>query len=163
MSATICTIWAVTGSLPAGAAAAVLRCRGRLARGGRLRRARGCRGWRCRLPPVAGEADDVGEGGEVAQFEVVVARDVEACPDGGEDFGLLDRVDAEVGLQVEVEVEQFGRVAGHVGDDLDDLGRDEVQAGLTGRDRFQRQASGAAAGGPAVAGAGMFARSRTNR
>ena len=41
-------------------------------------------------------------------------------PDGGEHLGLLDGVDAEVGFEVEVEVEQFGRVAGQVGDDRHD-------------------------------------------
>ena len=45
---------------------------------------------------------------------------------GGEDLGLLDRVDAEVGLEVEVGVEQVGGVAGHLGDDLGDDGEHGV-------------------------------------
>ena len=58
-------------------------------------------------------ADDVVEGREVAQLEGVVAVDAELRPDRGEHLGLLDGVDAEVGFEVEVEVEQLGRVAGH--------------------------------------------------
>ncbi|OPZ54556.1 MAG: hypothetical protein BWY91_01611 [bacterium ADurb.BinA028] len=41
--------------------------------------------------------------------------------DGGEDLGLLDGVDAEVGLKVKVGVQQVGRVAGQLRHDLDDL------------------------------------------
>ena len=65
---------------------------------------------------VADEADDVVEGRVVAQLERVVACDPVGLADLGEQLGLLDRVDAEVGLQVEVQVEQFGRVAGLLGD-----------------------------------------------
>ena len=56
--------------------------------------------------------------GKSRSLQVVVAVDAEAGADGGEDLGLLDGVDAQVGFQVEVEVEQLGRVAGHLGDDL---------------------------------------------
>ena len=63
----------------------------------------------------------MGEGGEVAEPEVLVALDAELRAYGGEDFGLLNGVDAQVGFQIEIEVEQFGRVAGHVRDDPDDL------------------------------------------
>ena len=59
----------------------------------------------------------MGEGGEVAQLQVLVAFDAEAFTHGGEDFGLFDGVDAEVGLEVQVEVEKFGGVAGHLGHD----------------------------------------------
>ena len=80
---------------------------------------------------VADPADDVGEGGEVAQFEGVVAGHTVVAADGGEDFGLLDGVDAEVGFQVEVDVEQVGRIAGEFGDDADD-GVGQVVAGGRG-------------------------------
>ncbi len=53
------------------------------------------------------------------QFEGVVAGDAVVAADGGEDFGLFDGVDAEVGFQVEVGVEQVGWVAGEFGDDAD--------------------------------------------
>ena len=53
----------------------------------------------CRVPDPGG---DVVEGGEVAELEGVVAFDVVAFADGGEDFGLFDGVDAEVGFEVEV-------------------------------------------------------------
>jgi hypothetical protein len=61
----------------------------------------------------------VGQGGELAQCQVVVAFDAEPVADGGEDLGLFDGVDSEVGFQVQVEVEQLGRVAGHLGHDPD--------------------------------------------
>ena len=66
---------------------------------------------------AADPAGDVVEGGELAQLEGVVAFEVPLGADGGEDLGLLDGVDAEVGLEVEVGVEQVGGVAGHLGDD----------------------------------------------
>ena len=46
--------------------------------------------------------------GKSRRCEVLVAFDVEPLADGGEHLGLLDGVDAEVGLQVQVEVEQLG-------------------------------------------------------
>ena len=74
-------------------------------------------GWGCLgAGLVADPADDVGEGGEVAQFEVVVAGDAVVLADGGEDLGLFDGVHAEVGFQVEVDVEQLGGVSGELGD-----------------------------------------------
>ena len=48
------------------------------------------------------------QGRELAQLEVVVADEVPLGADGGEDLGLLDGVDTEVGLEVEVGVEQVG-------------------------------------------------------
>ena len=83
-------------------------------------------------PPgtVADEGDDVGEGGVVAELELVVAFDAEAFADLGEDLGLLDGVDAEVGFEVEVEVEHVGGVAGLVGHHGEHLGLDvQVAAG----------------------------------
>src|SRR5271165_1689598 len=71
----------------------------------------------------------MGEGGKVAQFEVVVAGDAVVLADGGEDFGLFDGVDAEVGLQVEVDVEQVGGVSGELGDDADHGVGDLVSSG----------------------------------
>ena len=76
----------------------------------------------CQIGFVADEADDVVEGGVVAEGEVVVAFDGVFLADGGERFGLFDGVDAEVGFQVEVEVEHVGRIPGLRGDDLQHLG-----------------------------------------
>ena len=99
-------------------------------------RCRGCSGCGCGgggdgldAGLVADPADDVGQGGEVAQLQVLVAFDVEPVADRGEDLGLLDGVDAEVGLEVEVQVEQLGRVAGHLGDDADHSVGDLVAGG----------------------------------
>ncbi len=72
--------------------------------------------------------DDVVEGGVVAEFEVVVAGDVPGFADGGEDFGLLDGVDAQVGFEVEVGVQEVGGVAGLLGDDGQDAVEDRVAA-----------------------------------
>ena len=66
---------------------------------------------------VAHPAGDVAQGREVAQLEVVVAFELVVLAHGGEHFGLLDGVDAEVGFEVEVGVQQVGGVAGHLGDD----------------------------------------------
>ncbi len=71
-------------------------------------------------------AGDVVEGGEVVEFEVVVAFELVVGAYGGEDFGLFDGVDAEVGFEVEFGVEEVGWVAGHVGDDGGDGGQDRV-------------------------------------
>ena len=90
---------------------------------------------------VPGEADDVGQGGEVAEPEVLVALDAELRAYGGEDLGLLNGVDAQVGFQIEIEVEQFGRVAGHVRDDLHDLADHRILVG-----QRQRSSRAGAAG-----------------
>ncbi len=84
---------------------------------------------------VADEADDGGEGGVVAQGEVVVAFDVVFLADGGEGFGLFDGVDAQVGFEVEFEVEHLGRIAGLFGDDGEDLLDDRVDAGAAAAGR----------------------------
>ena len=63
------------------------------------------------------EGDDVAQGRVVAQGEAVVAFDVVGGSDGGEGLGLFDGVDAQVGFQVEVQVEQVGGVAGLLGHD----------------------------------------------
>ena len=75
---------------------------------------------------AADPAGDVAQGGEVAQLHRLVALDLVVLADGGEDFGLLDGVDTEVSLEVEVGVEQVGRVAGEAGDDRRHLVQDRV-------------------------------------
>ena len=52
-------------------------------------------------------------------MQVLVAFDAEAFTHGGEDFGLFDGVDAEVSFEVQVKVQQFGGIAGHLRDDRD--------------------------------------------
>ena len=64
------------------------------------------------------EGDDVAQGRVVAQGEAVVAFDVVGGSDGGEGLGLFDGVDAQVGFQVQVQVEQVGGVAGLLGHDV---------------------------------------------
>ena len=83
------------------------------------------------------------EGGVVAEFECVVAFDAPGLADGGEDLGLLDGVDAEVGFEVEVHVEHVFGVAGLLGDDREHAGGDVV--GCRGRrGRFGERVRGRA-------------------
>jgi hypothetical protein len=84
-------------------------------------------------PAVEHELYDVLEGGEVAQLEVFLARDVVGLANGGEGLGLLHGVDAEVRLEVEIEVEHVGRVAGLLGHDGEHL--------LRHRSRLRRRRS----------------------
>ena len=72
---------------------------------------------------LADPGRDVVQRRELPQLQVVVAHEVPLGADGGEDLGLLDGVDAEVGLEVEVRAEEVGGVAGHLGDDLGDRRR----------------------------------------
>ncbi len=99
---------------------------------------------------AADPAGDEPDGREVAQLEGVVAVDAVVFAHRGEDLGLLDGVDAEVGLEVELGVEQVGGVASQLGDDVDDLLGD-----LVGRDppgAARPAAPGAAAAGAASGG-----------
>src|SRR5262249_48338779 len=65
-----------------------------------------------RFRPVQHEADDVVEGGEVPQLQVVVPGDAVGLPHGGEQLGLLHGVDAQVGLQVKLQVQHVLGVTG---------------------------------------------------
>ena len=63
-------------------------------------------------PLLVHEANDVRQRRIVAQLAVLVARDVVDLADGGEHLRLLDGVDAEIGFQIEVEVQHVFRIAG---------------------------------------------------
>ena len=78
---------------------------------------------------LAGEADHVGQRGDVAQLEAVQAGDGEPLPDRREHLGLLDGVHAQVGLQVETEVEQVTRVPGQALHDIENGAGHLVQRG----------------------------------
>ena len=80
-------------------------------------------------PVVAHEADDRTQRRIVAQLHVVAAGDVEGLPDGQEGFGLLDGVNAQVGLHVQVKVEHFLWIAGLLGDDLEDFAGHGIDGG----------------------------------
>ena len=116
-------------------------------------RGRGVRRGR-RAGAVFDEADDVAQGGVVAELEGVVAGDAVALADGGEHLGLLDGVDAEVGFEVEVGVEHVGRVAGLGGDDLQDRGGDVLGRGAAGRRGATARRRGRAGARRAARGAG---------
>ena len=75
------------------------------------------------------------ESGEVAEPHVLIALDAEALPHRREHLGLLDRVDAQVGFQVEIEVEQITRVAGKPLDNIQNglLHRVSRRSGRLGR------------------------------
>ena len=61
------------------------------------------------------------QGREIAQLQVRVTFDTELLTHGGEHLGLLDRVDTQVGLEVEIHFQHVGRVTGLVGDEFDDF------------------------------------------
>jgi hypothetical protein len=65
-----------------------------------------CQVW----PLLEYEADDMGQSGIIAQLDVLVARDAVGPADGGEQLGLLDGVDAEIGFQIQFQVQHFFRV-----------------------------------------------------
>ena len=52
---------------------------------------------------------------ELAELEVFITRDVVVSTNSREHLGLLDRIDAEVGLEVEIQVEHVGRIVGRLG------------------------------------------------
>ena len=108
-------------------------------------------------PAVVDELDDVRERREVAQLELVVARDVVGLPHRREGLGLLHGVDAEVGLEVEVELEHVGGIAGLLGDDGEHTRFDRVGPP---RPAPGQQRAAAGVGATAAAGAGAALRWR---
>ena len=105
------------------------------------RRLRGGRAWRGRLvgPALAHEANNVLQCWELAEPEVLIAGNVVVPSDLGEYLGLFDRVDAEVGLEIEVESQHVGRVVGLLSHDADHLCLDVVGGRRCLRDsRFRR-------------------------
>jgi hypothetical protein len=126
--------------------------------GGRQRRSRPPAARGLGEPGLAAHpAGDVAQGREVAQLHRVVALDVVVLAHGGEDLGLLDGVDAEVGLEVEVGVQQVGRVAGQTVPRSRSPGPARVarRRGLVAGRSPERD--GAAGTGAAAAGAGAAA------
>ncbi len=87
------------------------------------RRCRGRGSWRGgQVGPVfADKPNHAAERGVVAQLEVFDPLDIERRAHGREGLGLLDRIDAQVGLKVEVELEHVGGVAGLLGHDRQHL------------------------------------------
>ena len=60
--------------------------------------------------PVASELNHVSQGGEVAQLEILVARNVVRRSHGREHLCLFDGVDAEVCFEVEIQIQHVFRV-----------------------------------------------------
>ncbi len=71
--------------------------------------------------PVVRELDDMRQRRKVAELHVFVAGDVVGGTHCGEHFCLLDGVDAEVGFEIEVQVQHVFRIASLLGDNLEDL------------------------------------------
>ena len=63
-------------------------------------------------PPLIDEPDYMRQGGKFAQPDLVIARDSVRLADCGKHFRLLDCVDAQVGLEIQVEIqhETVGRL-----------------------------------------------------
>ncbi len=78
-----------------------------------------------------GEADDVSQGGVVRELHVFLLGNAEGGPDFRERLGLLDGVDAQVGLEIEIEFEHLDRVTGLLGHDPENALLDRV--GVEGR------------------------------
>ena len=72
------------------------------------------------------EANHVFESWIVAQLQLVLARDVERLANACEHLGLLHRVDTEIGLEIEIEVEHVSRIAGLLAHEREHLFRDRV-------------------------------------
>ena len=128
-------------------AASKLATGGRGARPGRSRRSEAVAG--AVAAGVAADAlfvvrklDHVGQCREVAQLEILIARNVVCRPDGREHLRLFDGVDAEVRFQVEVKVQHVLGIAGLLGYDLQHF----VLNGVV-RGRLSRLTAGAAARG----------------
>ena len=83
---------------------------------------RRCGGVRLERHPLADVAGEVVEGRVLGEAEVVVFREAVVVADGGHDLGLLDGVDAEVGLELEVGLDLVGVVAGLLAQHLDHHG-----------------------------------------
>ena len=62
----------------------------------------------------------------VAQAQALLLRNVEGIAHGLEGLGLLHRVDAQVRLQVQVQIQHVLRVAGLLGHDAQHLAGDGV-------------------------------------
>ena len=71
------------------------------------------------------------QGRIVAQLAVLVARNVVDLADGREHLRLLDGVDAEVGFEVEVQIQHVFRIAGL----LDHQGQDAFLHGIAALSR----------------------------
>ena len=68
------------------------------------------------------------QGRDIAQLEVLVARDVVNLADGGEHLRLLDSVDAEIGFEIQIQVQHVFRIAGL----FDDQGQNAFLDGIGG-------------------------------
>ena len=132
-------------------------CTARRAGSGRIRQAR---------LPVARELDHVGQGREVAQLQILVARNVVRRSHRREHLRLFDGVDAEVGFEIEVQVQHVFRIAGLLGHDLQHFLLNRIVRGRLGRDWGWRGADGSLVswrGGVAGAPARSGRFSNTNR
>ena len=94
-------------------------------------------------------ANHVAEGRIIAQLQVVLARNAEGLAHHREHFGLLDRVDAQIGFQIEIWIQHVARVASLLGDDTQNLLKDRFSStrgrggghgrGRRGRERSERR------------------------
>ena len=66
------------------------------------------------------EADYVSNGGVVAQFDLIVTGDAVGFTDRRKYFRLLDRVDTQVGFEIQIQIEHVDGIAGFLGDQRQD-------------------------------------------
>ena len=76
----------------------------------------------CQVRPVLpDEADHAAQRRIVTEVDTFLNRNGERLTNGGKGFGLLDRVDAEIRFQIQVEVQHVLGIAGLLGHDTQDL------------------------------------------
>ena len=86
---------------------------------------------------------------EIAQLQIVFARNVIRGTDGRKHFRLLHRVDPEIRFQIQIEIEHIRRIAGLLGNDLHHLFLHRISrlrsgrlGGATGADAARRRGRG---------------------
>ncbi len=89
-----------------------------------------CRRGRGQVRPLLiHETDHVRQRGIVAQLAVLVARNVIRRADGREHFRLFHGVDAEVGFEIEIQIQHVFRIAGLLYDQRENAFLDGIASG----------------------------------
>ena len=78
------------------------------------------------------ELDYVSQGREIAQLEIFIAWNVVRSSYGGKHLRLFNGVDTEVRFEIKIQVQHVFRIAGLLGDDLQDLLLDGILRGRWG-------------------------------
>ena len=104
------------------------------------------------------EADDMRQRRIVAQFKVLIEWNVVELADCGDHLRLLHGIDAEIGFQIQVQIEHVLGIAGLLGDNLQYLLLDRFI-----RDRFLGRGCGGSDGRGSRQDAGSWRRTKSRR